>query len=106
MNNLRKIDDSTFVEFIYDLIGREDDFFKRSILVTPYQNGHSHISGFVITVAGSPPKATILFMLDSAKFITTSSPVKEYNYGDSYIRLTEFLKSHGIDEYFKVRFFE
>ena len=103
MKNYQKIEDSSFVEFIYNLIDRKDDYFNRSILVTPYFGGYSQISGFVITVEGSPPKGTIILLLSSSKFITTTSPIKEHTYGDSYIKLTAFLKNHSIDKLYKIQ---
>ncbi len=102
MKNYQKIDDPYFVEFIYNLIDRNDDFYGRSVLITPYYGSYSQISGFVITVQGSPPKATLILLLDSSKFITTTSPIKEFNYGDSYTRLVGFLKRYEIDKLFKI----
>lgn len=50
-----RIQDPRWVEFLYQLVQRDDAYLNRRVVVTPYHGGYG-IAGFVVTVAGSPPK--------------------------------------------------
>lgn len=102
MNKYQEIDDPYFVEFIYSLCEREDDFFGRRILISPYYGAYSKIAGFVITVVGTPPKATIYFPIGNYKAIINISPIKVIHYNDEYERLIGFLERYEIDRIYKI----
>lgn len=50
-----RLNDPRWVEFLYQLVQRNDSYFGRAVVVTPYDGGYG-IEGFVVAVAGSPPK--------------------------------------------------
>ena len=102
MNSHQRIEDPYFVEFIYILCERNDDFTNRPIIISPYFGAYSKPGGLVITVQGTPPKATIFLPLSSYKAIIDIQPIKVVPFGNDYNRLIGFLKRHEIDKKYKI----
>lgn len=102
MQKYQKLEDPYFVKYIYELCGRDDEFINRAIIVTPYFGASSKPAGFVITVQGTPIKATIYLPLGSYRAIVNANPVKVIPFNDDYGQLIDFLKRNEIDKIYDV----
>ena len=91
------IKDATFVRQVYSLVGRrEDDASDLPIYVTPYM-GSNGPAGVVITVFGTPPRATLVVPLNGAYRIYSAwgdpKAIEEGTPGHDAI--LAFLSGHG-----------
>jgi hypothetical protein len=93
--------DIEFVQEIYDIVGREDDFFGRSVTITPYRSSGYGNVGAVITVDGTPPKVTIYvpFYKDIIICLFGAEPIILEKYKVStenqYETIMRYLKAKG-----------
>lgn len=92
---IKRIDDPRWVEFLYELCGRHDDFFDRRVVVTPYSNG-CDIEGFAVAVAGTPARALAFVPANETGVILIwpSARVKVLPGTDDHDRLRGFLRRH------------
>ena len=90
------VKDSRWVEFLYEVRGRDDNFHARSISVTPYYC-YGQVAGYVVTVDGTPPRITALVPATWTSAIVFAPPPGVLEPGTpSFDRMLGFFKRHGI----------